>query len=149
MTPTTILLTLTVLQGPAAITPEGPTGPAPLTSLEPWLPSPRPVPPRRGLAMLITGSVTTGGLGVPLVAFGIADLVRPRDPGCADCFYGLAAAILMPIGITAIAVGVPLIAVGVRRHRTWKAWRREYVVSLRPRLGRSRDSWTVGLELRF
>lgn len=154
MTTTTALLTFMLLQAPGLMTPEAPQrtqpeGPVPSTTLERWLPTPRPDPPRRGLAMLITGSLATAGLGVPLVALGVGDLVRPRDPGCADCFYGLAAAIIMPIGLASVAVGVPLIVVGARRHATWKAWQRKDAVKLSPRFGRSHASWTAGFELRF
>lgn len=151
---TTALLTFMVLRAPAVMTPEAPQGtqpegPVPSTTLERWPPTPRPAPPRRGIAMLVTGSLATAGLGVPLVALGVADLVRPRDPGCADCFYGLAAAIFMPIGLASVAVGVPLIVVGARRYGAWRAWQRKDAVKLSPRFSRSHTSWTAGFELRF
>ncbi len=72
-----------------------------------------------------------------------------REARSWSCFEGLLAAIFIPTGIIVTAVGVPLIVVGARRLRAYKAWQRERKVSLRPHLGRNHATWTPGFELRF
>ena len=55
----------------------------------------------------------------------------------------------MPIGLVAVAVGIPVLTVGALRLRAWKEWQREYGLTLRPQLARSHGAWIPGLELRF
>ena len=114
--------------------------------------SPPPPPRRRGIGMIIGGALAVGPLAVPLVTFAALDFrnanLRDRDE-CSDCFTGLLGRILMPIGIVAVAVGIPVLTVGALRLRAWKEWQREYGLTLRPQLARSHGAWIPGLELRF
>ncbi len=107
-------------------------------------------PPRRGLGMLVTGGFlsATGGALVVTAASSFANDCN-QDPEGGECWAGLLRAIIMPIGVVALAVGAPLLGAGVQQNRVWRAWQRERGVVLKPRLGRSHGTWTVGLTLRF
>lgn len=68
------------------------------------------------------------------------------------CSHGLVGAVTMPIGVIVLAVGAPLLGVGVHRNRVWRvwrAWRRERAVVLVPRLSHGYGAWTAALTLRF
>jgi len=49
----------------------------------------------------------------------------------------------------AFAVGLPLFAVGIHRHRRWKAWERQRMLEIRPRFGSVLGGATAGVTLRF
>lgn len=99
--------------------------------------------------MIVGGALAIGPLAVPLVTIALLDFGNAQRHDCSDCFDGLLGRILMPIGLVAIVVGVPVLAVGARRLGAWKAWQREQGLALRPQLGRTHGAWTPGLELRF
>ena len=120
------------------------------TATEPAEPMPSRPPPR-GIGLMVPGGLLTAlGTSVVIgasVAFARTDCSQSTDSG--DCWLGLAGAIMMPIGVIGLAVGAPLLGVGVHRHRVWREWQREHGLTLRPQFGRSRGAWTMGLELRF
>ncbi len=152
-----LALALALLAAPPTLADPPPArveGPAPApTSLERWLPSPPARPPRRGIGLITAGAASIGLIGAPLVGTAIAGIVEntrcERAGGGSNCFSGLLAAIMLPIGILALAAGAPMLAVGVARLRAYKQWQSERRVALRPQLGRSRGAWLPGLELRF
>ncbi len=68
---------------------------------------------------------------------------------CIHCLEGVEGAYILPVGVVALAVGIPLLGVGVYRFRVWREWEDRHRVTLRPRLGRSHGAWNLGLTLRF
>lgn len=108
-------------------------------------------PPRRGIGMMVPGGFFTVVGGAVVIGAGVAfartDCSESSDSG--DCWRGLVGAIMMPIGVIGLGVGVPLLGVGAHRNRVWREWQREHGLALRPQFGRSRGAWTMGLELRF
>lgn len=108
-------------------------------------------PPPRGIGMMVSGGLfTVLGTSVVIgasVAFARMDCSQSSDSG--ECWIGLVGAVMMPFGLIGLAVGAPLLGVGVHRHRVWRRWQREHGLALRPQFGRSRGAWTMGLELRF
>lgn len=107
--------------------------------------------PPAGVGMMVGGGILT--LGGAAVSFG-AVLSFAGDARChseqrGECWGGLVGGIMMPFGVLGLAVGVPLLGVGIHRHRLLKRWRAERGFVLRPHLGRARSIWIVGLELRF
>lgn len=103
--------------------------------------------PPPGVGMMVGGGFLT--LSGAAVSFG-AVLSFAEDARChGECWGGLVGGIMMPFGVLGLAVGVPLLGVGIHRHRLSKRWRAERGLVLRPHLGRARNIWTVGLELRF
>jgi len=116
------------------------TAPAPSTQPEPM----------KGRELLIGGAVVSG-LGLSLTIAGLI-MLHPFQQLEGDAIYvaSIYGGSFMGVGLLGLAVGVPLLAVGVHRHRAWKRWERENRVALTPQLGRgARGSWSLGLELRF
>lgn len=107
-------------------------------------------PPRRGIGLMVPGGFFTVA-GVSLVITASVAFARTdcTESGTDACFAGLIGAIMMPVGVIGLAVGAPLLGVGVHRNRVWREWQREHGLALRPQFGRSRGAWTMGLELRF
>mgnify|MGYP001157890762 CR=1 FL=1 len=107
--------------------------------------------PKRGVGMIVTGSVFSA-LGVVLTvtaANAFAADARCHRERRSECWAGLGGAILMPFAMTGLAVGAPLLGVGIYRNRVWRAWQRESRLTLRPRFGRSGGGWFLGVALRF
>lgn len=131
---------------------EGPS-PTPPPSRERWLPAPPAKPPRRGIGLITVGTTSIGLIGAPLVVTAIVGFVEntrcEQAGGGSNCFSGLIASIMMPIGVIAIAAGAPMLAVGISRLRAYKKWQREHAVALHLHFGRSRGAWLPGLDLRF
>lgn len=101
--------------------------------------------------MLVTGSVLTG-LGASVFLAGVAGTVigsRCTGRDGRDCITQLLGAIVLPIGVVALAVGIPLTGVDAHRLRVWRAWQRAHGLAVRPQFGRSGGAWAVGLALRF
>ena len=107
--------------------------------------------PKRGAGMLATGAFLSpvGALLVISAAVSYAGQARCEREEQGECWDGLAGAIQMPIGVVALAVGIPLLGAGVHRRRVWRAWQREHGLVMRPRFGRSSHAWILGLDLRF
>jgi hypothetical protein len=107
-----------------------------------------PVEPRRGRGLMISGIVVAGVIGVPLTLAGAILLISANRS--ADG-VGEGASVLtfatLPVGLVGLAIGVPMLAVGIHRHRVYKAWQRSQI---EPSAGRtSHGTWTLGLTLRM
>lgn len=146
-----VMLAVLGLQEPAAALPPGAEGPE-YVGLEELRAAGTPEKePRTGIAMMAVGGVMTAS-GVALaiasaVAYGEGRRCREAMRG--ECWSGLLVAIELPFAVIGLGVGVPLLTAGIYRHQEWRAWDTKREVSLRPRLGRTRGGWTLGLELRF
>lgn len=90
------------------------------------------------------GALTFTGTVLSVVA-GAAFAAR----GCRYCLEGVEGAYILPVGVVALAVGIPLLGVGVYRFRVWREWEDRRRLTLRPQLGRSHGAWNLGLTLRF
>ncbi len=97
---------------------------------------------QNGLGLLITGSVLTG-IGAPVTIAGTVGLAAIPVP------YNLVFVPFLGAGVAHLAVGIPLLVVGVKRRKRWKA-ANVTTTRLVPGLGRSpQGTWTPGLTLRF
>lgn len=107
--------------------------------------------PKRGVGMLVTGSIlTVAGTALMLaIPFAFAAKARCERSGNGECWDLIAAAAEFPFGVVGLAVGVPLLVVGVRRNRAWREWQEAHNLTLRPQIDRRRGSWALGFELRF
>lgn len=129
---------------------------APLASpsmvLEGPEPAPAPVekPRRKGLGMLITGAILTGGLGLPLTVGGTVIIVGSKSTGndtiqAGGSFLG---GFTLVLGIINLAVGVPLLGVGASRYSKWRKWKSAHAFT--PAVGRTAfGTYTPGVALRF
>ena len=132
--PTSLALIL-VLQAPAAAHAAAPVA-------DPWQ---AVQTPPRGVGMLAAGGALTFTGTVLSVVAGAAFAAR----GCRYCLEGVEGAYILPVGVVALAVGIPLLGVGVYRFRVWREWEDRRRLTLRPQLGRSHGAWNLGLTLRF
>jgi hypothetical protein len=155
MTTTILLLGILCLQAP------GPTGSSvtssqvaasgadPLPFVE--LPARASISPKRGIGMIATGAFLTvagSALTVAAVLGGVSTTKCKREQQ-GECWGGIAVAAEAPFAVVTLAVGVPLLTVGVQRNQSWRAWQREHGLTLRPQFDRGRGGWTLGVALRF
>ena len=144
------LLALLLLQPPSSDINSLPEPQSP-----PQAPAPRPTGPRgtahqRGLDMLIPGGILTG-IAIPMLVVGAIDVDKARrcEPGH-ECFVpAVAGALNLYVGGLLLAIGLPLLGIGVHRLRVWRRWQRQNGITLRPTLAPARHTASVGLELRF
>lgn len=153
--PTIIVLLATLSSTPGSAGAGGPgpaLAPSGVSSQSVAVPAITPErPPRRGIGMIVSGAVLTA-FGVPLMitsASLFAAQARCEREQAGECWAGLGAAFTLPFGLVGLAAGVPLLAVGVRRNRAWRAWQEERGLVLRPQFGRSGRAWTMGVTLQF
>lgn len=115
------------------------------------LPSSDPPPEANGFGMIATGGLLTVGGGALMVASGFSFAAQARCERSLrdECWAGLGGAIALPVGLVAVAGGVPLFALGARRYRIWRKWQADHALTLRPHFDRGRGSWALGVALRF
>lgn len=125
---------------------EGPQpAPSPVASLG-W----KTAEPENGRGMLVGGALLSG-VGLPTLITGLV-ILKPGRTLEGDAIYvaQIWGGSFIGAGLLSLAVGVPLLVVGVRRHKEWQLWQRENRISLRPHLERgTRGTWALGLQLRF
>lgn len=123
-------------------------GPAPAS------PAPAPAePPRKGLGMLISGSVLLG-VGLPILISGTILLVASRktanDPEAVDDISGGLGLFAMIFAVPMVAVGAPLLGIGAHRFSKYRKWKASHGARLVPTVGRTAfGTVTPGLVLRF
>ena len=107
------------------------------------------MPPPRGVTLGINGAILSG-IGATFMGLAAVSLAEGASCARACGFWEeTSGKLLLSLGVPAFVVGLPLFAVGVHRHRRWKAWERRRMLELRPRLGNVRGGATAGVVLRF
>lgn len=107
--------------------------------------SPASKSPPRGVTLGINGAILAG---VGATFMGLAAVSLAEGASCArPCGFWeeTSGTLLLAFGAPALVVGLPMFAVGMHRHRRWRAWERRRMLEIRPRLG----AVTAGFELRF
>lgn len=108
-----------------------------------------PSSPPRGVTLGINGAIFAG-VGATLMGLGAVSLAEGASCEQACSFWGeTSGKLLLILGAPAFAVGLPLFAVGVHRHRRWRAWERRRMLEVRPRFGGVRGGATASVTLRF
>lgn len=144
------LLALLLLQPP-----NGSGLPAQERQDPPRAPAPQPAGPRgtahqRGLDLLIPGAILTG-VALPMVVAGAIDVdaARKCQPGH-ECYApSIAGGLYLYTAGLMLAVGLPMLGIGIHRLRVWRRWQRDNGFALRPLLAPARQTASLGLELRF
>jgi len=107
--------------------------------------SPASRSPPRGVTLGINGAILAG---VGATFMGLAAVSLAEGASCARAcgfWEETNGTLLLAFGAPALVVGLPLFAVGIHRHRRWKAWERRRMLEIQPRLG----AVAAGFELRF
>lgn len=138
---------LTISSLTVAADPELAEGPRPAANQLAVPAPPRRTEPKNGKDLL-TGGVIMTAIGAPLTLAGLI-LLRPGKQleGDANYVAAIYGGSFIGVGLLTLAIGVPLLAVGVHRRRAWTRWQSENRVSLRPHI--ARDTWSLGLQMRF
>jgi len=111
-----------------------PEGPAPMA----YEPEPEP---RKGLGLMITGSVITGVIGLPFTILGTAVIVSNNRPSEDDDHHPFTGAMIggaaLTVGLVGLHVGVPLLGVGASRFSRWRKWKSANTMKISAGLART------------
>jgi len=111
--------------------------------------SPSPPPPPRAVPLGINGAILAG-VGATFLLLAAVSLAEGASCPRACGFWGeTSGKLLVWLGAPAFVVGVPMLAVGVHRHRRWRAWERQQLLELQPWAGGVRGGGSAGVTLRF
>lgn len=151
MTTTLILfgiLSSAPIEPMAATEPAADPAPGPMISVPRSEPEPEP---RRGIGMLVSGGLVLGLVVAPMLLVTVFDSAAAVECRHSEneCWGGFMLQFSLPVMVTGLAIGAPLLAAGVQRKNAWQAWRSNQRVALRPRFSPGRNGVTAGLELRF
>lgn len=143
------MLGVWLLQAPATLRVEGPEAARPPATVA--------NEPAKGNRMRVPGAVLTAIGGAFLVAGAGMFIAQARCQkrhaidihASGECWWFVQGLWMAPVGLLTASVGVPLLVVGQRRHRRWKAWRDQHGLALQPRVGRIPRGWALAIELRF